>query len=294
MPPPPGGRCWPGSAPARRPHPAAGARPAAAPQPRHAVSRVAAPAWAAPPVAPASHCTATCAPGQHRGRCPGSSSRSTQRRRSRRRWVRSPPRGAAPGEMLGSVTPKRASVKRMTDYVWFEGCRNTQPPRLHGDTTNSGAGARPWGGPPGRHRARHGQVRAVVFAGGVDQCCPGPAAKARRPVSPVATVAWSGGGWRLERKVPPVAAWSNQPSFVVVHDSTVRARTRPARAVGISGARHVVGACPGSTVLGVQDLRRFQQSSSPAAGGRNTSSAQPVRPPEAAARSLRRVWPGRW
>ena len=39
--------------------------------------------------------------------------------------------------MLGSFTPKRFSMKRITD-VWSKACELTQPPRLHGETTYIG------------------------------------------------------------------------------------------------------------------------------------------------------------
>ena len=41
------------------------------------------------------------------------------------------------GGMLGSVTPKRCSMKRMDD-VWSKTSEQTQPPLLQGETTIMG------------------------------------------------------------------------------------------------------------------------------------------------------------
>src|SRR5262245_10872938 len=48
--------------------------------------------------------------------------------------VRSPSTARRHGLMLGSMAPKRASRKRMSD-VWSNASELTQPPRLHGETT---------------------------------------------------------------------------------------------------------------------------------------------------------------
>jgi len=39
--------------------------------------------------------------------------------------------------MFGSVTPKRVSMKRITE-VWSDTCEFTKPPLLHGDRMYSG------------------------------------------------------------------------------------------------------------------------------------------------------------
>ena len=51
--------------------------------------------------------------------------------------VRSPATARRQAEMLGSITPKRASMKRMHE-VWSNTCELTQPPRLHGEITYIG------------------------------------------------------------------------------------------------------------------------------------------------------------
>ncbi|MCY1551690.1 hypothetical protein D9M68_880360 [compost metagenome] len=51
--------------------------------------------------------------------------------------VRSPHTVRRKAPMLGSFTPKRASMKRITD-VWSKACELTQPPRLHGEITYIG------------------------------------------------------------------------------------------------------------------------------------------------------------
>jgi hypothetical protein len=51
--------------------------------------------------------------------------------------VRSPATERRHGVMLGSLTPKRDSMSRMTD-VWSKTSELSQPPVLHGDTTNIG------------------------------------------------------------------------------------------------------------------------------------------------------------
>ncbi|MDT4846425.1 hypothetical protein FQZ97_804450 [compost metagenome] len=51
--------------------------------------------------------------------------------------VRSPHTARRNGEMLGSFTPKRASMNRITE-VWSKACEFTQPPRLQGEITYIG------------------------------------------------------------------------------------------------------------------------------------------------------------
>ncbi len=41
------------------------------------------------------------------------------------------------GEMLGSCTPKRCSMKRITE-VWSKTSEQANPPVLHGETTSMG------------------------------------------------------------------------------------------------------------------------------------------------------------
>ena len=57
--------------------------------------------------------------------------------------VRSPQTARRQGEMLGSATPKRCSMKRSTE-VWSKTCELTQPPRDQGDSAYMGTrGPRP-------------------------------------------------------------------------------------------------------------------------------------------------------
>ena len=73
--------------------------------------------------------------------------RDASRTRSRNRTPRSGRRRrpAATGVMLGSSTPNRASMKRISD-VWSNVSEQTQPPVLHGETTSSGTRTpRPYG-----------------------------------------------------------------------------------------------------------------------------------------------------
>ena len=51
--------------------------------------------------------------------------------------VRSPQTARRQGVMFGSSTPKRASMKRISE-VWSNVSEQTQPPVLHGETTSSG------------------------------------------------------------------------------------------------------------------------------------------------------------
>lgn len=51
--------------------------------------------------------------------------------------VRSPHTARRHGEMFGSSTPKRCSMKRITE-VWSNTCELTQPPVLQGEITNIG------------------------------------------------------------------------------------------------------------------------------------------------------------
>src|SRR5439155_7389452 len=51
--------------------------------------------------------------------------------------VRSPQTARRQGVMFGSSTPKRASMKRITD-VASNTSEQTQPPLLHGETTSNG------------------------------------------------------------------------------------------------------------------------------------------------------------
>ncbi|MNK94636.1 hypothetical protein D3C87_1148440 [compost metagenome] len=51
--------------------------------------------------------------------------------------MRSPHTARRNGEMFGSFTPKRASMKRITE-VWSKACELTQPPRLQGEITYIG------------------------------------------------------------------------------------------------------------------------------------------------------------
>ena len=59
--------------------------------------------------------------------------------------VRSPQTARRHGVMLGSSTPNRASMKRISE-VWSNVSEQTQPPVLHGETTSSGTRTpRPYG-----------------------------------------------------------------------------------------------------------------------------------------------------
>ncbi|MDT4824750.1 hypothetical protein FQZ97_580100 [compost metagenome] len=51
--------------------------------------------------------------------------------------VRSPQTARRHGEMFGSATPKRRSMKRSTE-VWSNTCELTQPPLVQGDSTYIG------------------------------------------------------------------------------------------------------------------------------------------------------------
>src|ERR1700759_4661913 len=51
--------------------------------------------------------------------------------------VRSPTTARRQGEMLGSCTPKRFSMKRITD-VWSKSCELTNPPLLQGEMAMKG------------------------------------------------------------------------------------------------------------------------------------------------------------
>ncbi|CAM5725457.1 hypothetical protein STENM223S_08209 [Streptomyces tendae] len=51
--------------------------------------------------------------------------------------VRSPQTARRHGEILGSRTPKRRSMKRITE-VWSKVSEQTKPPLLHGETTSMG------------------------------------------------------------------------------------------------------------------------------------------------------------
>ncbi len=63
--------------------------------------------------------------------------------------VRSPNTARRHGLMFDSCTPKRCSRKRSTE-VWSNTCELTQPPALHGDTTNIGTrGPAPYDRPSG-------------------------------------------------------------------------------------------------------------------------------------------------
>ena len=59
--------------------------------------------------------------------------------------VRSPLTARRQAEMFGSITPKRASMKRITE-VWSNTCELTQPPRLQGEMMVIGTrGPMPYG-----------------------------------------------------------------------------------------------------------------------------------------------------